>query len=52
MIVLGIQAGHNATAALLKDNEIIAAISEERLLRYKNVTGYPRHAIDECFRIT
>lgn len=51
MIILGIHPGHNSTACLIKDGKIIAAISEERLLRIKNIHGYPRNAIDYCLKL-
>ena len=44
--VLGIHDGHNASACLLRNGEIIAAISEERLSRVKNDAGYPKRAVD------
>lgn len=52
MIILGIHDGHNATAALLKDGEIIAAISEERLSRIKNDAGYPKQAIEKVLELS
>ena len=52
MLILGIHDGHNATAALLKDGMIIAAISEERLSRIKNDAGYPKRAVDKVLEIS
>ena len=46
MIVLGINETHCATAAVLRDGEIVACASEERFSRLKNDAGYPRAAID------
>ena len=46
MIVLGISETHCATAAVLRDGEIIGCASEERFSRLKNDAGYPRRAID------
>lgn len=43
--VLGVHSGHNATAALLKDGAIIAAVSEERFNRKKNYLGFPKQSI-------
>ena len=51
MIVLGINDGHNGTACLLVDGKIAACISEERIVREKNIPGYPKNAIDECLAI-
>lgn len=52
MLIIGIHDGHNATAALLKDGEIVAAISEERLSRIKNDPGYPKRAVDKVLEIS
>src|SRR2546430_6415849 len=46
MIVLGISETHCATAAVLRDGEIVGRASEERFSRLKNDAGYPRQAID------
>ncbi len=48
MYILGIVEGHNCSAALLKDGEIIAVCFEERLSRLKMDLGYPRRAIQYC----
>lgn len=42
MKILGIHDGHNATACILKDGEIIACIQEERINRDKNWLGFPQ----------
>lgn len=49
--ILGIHDGHNATAALVADGVVVAAVQEERLTRRKNEIGYPRRAIEDCLRI-
>ena len=46
MIVLGLNETHCATAAVLRDGEIVGCASEERFTRLKNDAGYPRRAID------
>lgn len=46
--ILGIHTGHNATAALLKNGEIIACVSEERFTGIKNYMGLPKKSIDWC----
>ena len=46
MRVLGVHDGHNASAALVIDGEIVAAVQEERFTREKNWMGVPRHAIE------
>ncbi|MEW6600113.1 MAG: carbamoyltransferase C-terminal domain-containing protein [Nitrospirota bacterium] len=48
MYILGIVEGHNCSAALLKDGEIMAVCFEERLSRLKNDFGYPERAISYC----
>lgn len=50
MYILGIVEGHNSSAALLKDGEIIAVCFEERLSRLKNDFGYPERAIAYCLK--
>jgi hypothetical protein len=52
MLTLGVHDGHTATAALFEDGEIIAAISEERLNRKKEWSGFPKLAIRKCLEIT
>lgn len=51
MVILGINPSHNATACLLEDGEIKACISEERLTRVKNQSGFPKLAVRECLRV-
>jgi len=51
MKILGIHDGHNATAALLEDGRVIAAVSEERLARIKNLDCFPYRAIADCLRV-
>ncbi len=51
VITLGINDGHNAGAALVKDGEVIAAVQEERLCNVKNFSGVPELAIKEVFKI-
>ena len=46
--ILGISESHTATAALLKDGEIIACASEERFTRKKLQAGIPASAIKFC----
>ncbi|MDE1816526.1 MAG: hypothetical protein KGI11_08215 [Thaumarchaeota archaeon] len=52
VIVLGICDGHNSGACLLKDGSIVAAISEERLSRIKNDTGYPYKSVRKVLEMT
>ena len=48
MFVLGVWDGHDAGAALLKGDEILFALNEERLTRRKLEVGFPRHSIRAC----
>lgn len=50
--ILGIHDGHNASACLVKDGRVIAALSEERLTNIKNFTGFPAQAIDRIIKFT
>ncbi|MDE3169267.1 MAG: carbamoyltransferase [Acidobacteriota bacterium] len=51
MIVLGINAYHaNASAAIVVDGRLVAAVEEERLNRVKYAAGFPAQAIDFCLR--
>ena len=45
MIYIAIHCGHNATAGLSINGEIIALISEERITRIKNYVGFPVESI-------
>ncbi|AHH95388.1 carbamoyltransferase C-terminal domain-containing protein [Kutzneria albida] len=45
MKVLGIHDGHSASACLVDDGKVVAAIQEERLVYEKNRGGYPERAI-------
>lgn len=44
--ILGIYDGHNCTASLIKNGEIIACVSEERFSGLKNDFGYPRRSVE------
>lgn len=52
MIILGIAFLSDASAAILRDGELIAAVSEERLNREKLWHGVPHRAIDEVLRLS
>ena len=45
MYIIGIHDGHNSTACLLKDGEILGMVSEERFTKIKNKGGFPFHSI-------
>lgn len=46
--ILGVHSGHNSSAAIIKNGEIITAAQEERFWRKKNFIGYPYKAIEFC----
>lgn len=49
MIILGLNVYHgNASAALLIDGQLVAAVEEERFTRVKYAAGFPAHAIRYC----
>lgn len=47
MIVLGLIDSKPSSAAILQDNQILAATAEERLCRMKMASGMPRQAISQ-----
>ena len=51
MYILGISAYyHDASAALIRDGEIIAAAQEERFSRVKHDLNFPRRSIEYCLK--
>ncbi|MBI3615721.1 MAG: carbamoyltransferase [Candidatus Omnitrophica bacterium] len=49
MLILGINAYHaEASAALVRDGQLVAAAEEERFVRIKHVAGFPIQAIRYC----
>ena len=49
MYILGINAYHgNASAAIIADGRLIAAVEEERFNRVKYAAGFPSAAIRYC----
>ena len=50
MYILGISPDHTASAALLKDDKVIACVSEERFNRIKNFFGIPKKSIEFCLK--
>jgi carbamoyltransferase len=48
MIVLGVHKGHDSSAAIIKDGEIIADVQEERFNRVKHSSDAPINAIQYC----
>ncbi len=51
MLTLGIHDGHTATACLLEDGRVVACLSEERLNREKEWSGFPALAIERCLEM-
>ncbi len=49
-IILGIQEAHDASAALMIDGEVVAAVQEERFTGLKGDYGYPEQSINYCLR--
>lgn len=52
MIILGISFLSDASAVILRDGELVAAVAEERLNRVKQWNGIPRQAIDAVLNQT
>ena len=51
-IILGSASSHDASACVLRDGVLLAALSEERMSRIKCDGGrLPQQAIDECLRM-
>src|ERR1700732_2159491 len=51
MNILGINAYHgNASAAVVCDGTLVAAVEEERFNRVKNAAGFPAQAVAYCLR--
>jgi carbamoyltransferase len=46
--IVGVHDGHNASAAILKDGELLFAVQEERLTGRKNYSGFPLESIRAC----
>jgi carbamoyltransferase len=46
---LGVYQGHNSTVCLMREGEILFAISEERLSRRKNDGSFPSHSLNHIF---
>ena len=51
MYILGIWDGHDSGAAIIKDNQILVALNEERLTRRKLEIHFPQQSIKECLNL-
>ncbi len=53
MVIVGINAYHgDASVAVVRDGQLVAAIEEERLSRVKHAAGFPALALREALRVT
>ena len=52
VVILGIHDGHNASAAVIKNGKVLAAVSEERLNNIKNYSGVPKESIKKVLEIS
>nr|AFK79147.1 carbamoyltransferase [uncultured bacterium F39-01] len=51
MYILGINAYHgDASAAIIKDGKLIAAVEEERFNRFKHCAGFPLESVRYCLK--
>src|SRR5262245_38316617 len=50
MNIVGIGMSHDASAALIKDGRLVAAIEEERLVRVKHYNRIPFNALRLCMQ--
>jgi carbamoyltransferase len=51
MVILGINAYHgDASAALVVDGQLVAAVEEERFNRIKHCAGFPADSIRYCLK--
>ena len=49
MIILGLNYYHpDASASLIKDGKILSIVDEERFVRIKHYSGFPKNAISYC----
>jgi carbamoyltransferase len=52
MYILGINAYHgDASAAIIKDGKLLAAVEEERFNRFKHCAGFPAESIRYCMKV-
>lgn len=50
-VVLGVHAGHDAGAAVVRDGRLVACVNEERLSRKKLFWGWPQRSVPEALRL-
>ena len=52
MVILGLNAYHgDASAALIVDGQLVAAVEEERFTRIKHCAGFPSEAVRACLKL-
>ncbi|MBF0191486.1 MAG: carbamoyltransferase [Magnetococcales bacterium] len=51
MVILGIHDGHGASAALLVDGRLVAAMSEDRPTRLSTRSGFPFHSVERVLAL-
>src|SRR5215510_8455312 len=52
MYILGINAYHgDASAAIIKDGKLLAAVEEERFNRIKHCAGFPTESVRYCLSV-
>ena len=51
MNILGFNSTHDASAALVRDGEVVCAVEEERYSRKKHHYGLPVRAIEACLKV-
>ena len=51
MRVLGINIGHDSSAAIVDDGKIVADVAEERFIRIKHYAGLPLRSIEYCLMV-
>ena len=49
-VILGVRYGHDSSASILLDGEIVADVQEERFTRQKNDSSFPINAIEYCLQ--
>ena len=50
MNILGVHIGHDSSAALLVDGQVVADVAEERFSRVKHFGGLPARSVEYCLR--
>jgi len=48
--VLGVNIGHDSSAAIVDDGKIVADVAEERFIRIKHYSGLPLRSIEYCLK--